>query len=259
VISLGRCGRVETPEHNRGALWLGRYLAPDAYDRSPPFQDWTGDVPYAWWENNHLADCTIAALAKIIEQRCRLIGEKCRLTVDDVRTAYSKATGWDPRDPSSDRGGQMRDALKVAMTNGIGPYKIDAYARVNVRDPIELRAALYAFGSVYVGADLPRRITEQRDGWFIPSSTDARDRARSYGGHAFPIFGAEYGILHAVPWISRVLFDNRWSNAYVDEGYVLLDRLWVTQQRVAPNGFDFERLSRDLKAIGGVDLVNPFF
>lgn len=241
-------------------MWLGRYLTPEAYDRAPPFQDWTGDDrTYSWWDNNVLQDCTIAALAKMIEQRCRLANVKCELTVADVHAAYSKATGWDPKDPTSDRGGQMRDAIKVAMTDGIGPYKFDAVARVNVNDPIELRAALYVAGSVYVGADLPKRVTEQKDVWSIPSRMDDRDRIRSLGGHAFLITGAEKGRYHAVPWVHAVSFDEHWRRSYVDEGYILLDRLLAANCAFEMNGFDYPRLLRDFKGIDRVDAINPKF
>lgn len=245
---VGRLGRSERSTPDRKQIWLGRYLAPQSYSGSPSFDDWTGGIKYEWFKNNELGCCTITGIAHIIQQRCALIGEKCKITDDDIVRAYARVTGYDGT-PATDNGGQMCNALKYAQKYGIGPYKIGPYIRVNVHDLKELRAALHGFGSVYIGGDLPRRFAEQGTNWHIPKQTDARDRPRSAGGHAWMLTGYDQLRWWSMPWIEAVEFPIDWGLTYLDEGYVFLDDLWATKTRVAPNGFDYDRLMHDMQRL----------
>lgn len=245
---IGRLGRSQRSTPDRKQLWLGRYVAPALYSAAPPFDDWTGSIRYSWFKNNELGCCTITAIAHIIEQRCALIGEKCKITDDDIVRAYARVTGYDGT-PATDNGGQMRDALKYAQKYGIGGHKIGPYMAINVSDPNELRAALHSFGSVYIGGDLPKRITEQGNTWAIPKQTDARDRPRSLGGHAWMLSGYDAIGWWSMPWVSVTAFPDDWALTYLDEGYVFFDDLWATRTRVAPNGFDYDRLQHDMRQL----------
>lgn len=251
---IGKLGRAVTPPGKRGTTWLGRFLQVGDYDVAPYYQDWVGKEPHQMWGNDKISNCCYAALAKIIAQRCALLNRPCLLTTDHVIAAYSAVTGYDPRDPSSDNGGQMIDAIRYGIEHGIGPYKLTKSARVNTHDRAELRAALWAFGSVYVGADLPLRIEDQDQAthWFIPKTTSERDRQRSLGGHAYPFFGAERGRVKAYPWATGIDEEDTHVEYYSDEGHVIDDPLWAeaVAAGVVANGFDYERLMRDMAAIG---------
>lgn len=249
---IGKLGRAVTPQHKRGGFWLGRYLPTVAYDIAPAYQPVLGPVKHELWGNDEISNCCYAGLAKIIAQRCALLNQPCKLTTDDVIAAYSAVTGYNPRDPSTDQGGNMLDAIRYGIEHGIGPYKFTKQARVNVLDRVELRAAIWGFGSAYVGANLPLRINEQMAGghWYIPPHTDEKDRERSLGGHAFAYFGAERGKLAAYPWGVKIDEDDAHAESYCDESYIIMDDLWATQMRLAPNGFDYDRLMHDMTGIG---------
>ena len=246
----GQLGRTKRSTPTRGDLWLSRYLIPQFYDAPPPFDDWHGSVDYQWFGNDKLRNCTSVMIAHMLQQRCALIGEKCTLTLEQVIDHYSRATGYRPGESHTDTGGQNDDALKEARTNGIGDYKTEANLRVNVHDLVELKASLHSFGSVLVGANLPQRVFEQGDDWFVPVKRDARDVIGSAGGHAFLLTGYEKGWWYALPWRKRVRFPDHWLLSHIDEGSIVIDKRWVTKTRAAPNGFDLARLIHDFQAIG---------
>lgn len=248
MTQTGKLGRKLTPEANRGAWWFSHYVTPQIYDTPPFYQHHAMNVKHQWWMNNELQCCTISALAKIIEQRCALVGKNCTLTNDDIVAAYSKATGYVKGDSSTDNGGQMKKALKVAMTDGIGDYKITGYVRLNTNDMVEMRAGLWFALSVYVGSDLPKRVNEQPTAWYIPTKPDERDRARSLGGHAFDMFGADHDGLRGVPWIDEVGISNAWNQFYVDEGYVIIDEMLIDYLKTNTQ-FDLPRFQRNLAAL----------
>ncbi len=247
-----KLGRSRKSRYDRRTPWLSRYLDARAYDAPPPHDDWTGPTSaYTYLGNDRVGNCTYAALGHMFQQRSALIGMSCRLTEGHVIDAYKAGTGYDGS-PETDNGGQMIDALIRAKHVGIGPYKIEAFARVNVHDDVEMKAALHAFGCVYVGASLPRRIRSQGASWYLPPADQRTedDVVDSLGGHAFLYTGQQRGSWIAMPWVEKTRIDDPWSDLQVDEGWVALCPLWSSAMRVAPNGFDYQRLLRDLSAIG---------
>lgn len=247
-MKIGRLGRTGRSPMDRRQLWLGRYLAPEMYSAPPPFDDWSGSIRYRPFMNDQLGCCTITALAHIIQQRCALRGIVCTITDADIVDAYKLATGYDGT-PATDRGGQMYSALRVAQKHGIGGHKLGPYLALNMRDGDELRAALHSFGSIYVGGNLPRRISDQGTEWFIPQIPGEADRPSSLGGHAWALTGFDHVGWWSVPWTDIVGFRNDWQDTYTDEGYVFFDDLWARRDLVAPNGFDYDRLMHDFAAL----------
>lgn len=250
-MTIGRCGRSHVSPLNRRALWLGRYLDPHAYTAPPLYDNWTGGTRYNWFGNDTLGVCTYAALAHMFQQRCALLGITCTITPNDVIDAYKAGTGYDGT-PGTDQGGSCISALVRTKNVGIGGYRARAFARVNMRDPVEVRAAIHIAGSIYVGGALPRRIASQGRDWKLPMHQEAQDAPGSLGGHAWLLTGYQRGNLFALPWVDEVSIDDAWEDLYIDEGWVVLDDLWATETRLAPNGLDLSRLYHDLTKLGTV-------
>jgi hypothetical protein len=249
-----KLGRKTVSRFDRRTPWLARYLDARAYSAPPPLDDWTGSPRvYSALGNDRIGNCTFAALGHMIQQRCALVNAPCLLTEGHVIDAYRAASNWNGviGDPSDD-GHTMIDALLYAKHVGIGPYKIESFVRVNVYDDVEMKAAIHAFTSVYVGANLPRSINRQGSFWSMPdaSARTPDDQPGSLGGHAFLYTGQQRGKWTAMPWTTKTTIDDSWDLTCVDEGWIVLCPLLATAMRVAPNGFNYERLRADLNAIG---------
>lgn len=245
---IGALGRVPS-RHDARTLRLSRYLGRGERDYPAPLpaRDWTGSHRYSWFLNDRLGCCTITGLAHLVEMHSTRRGEPCPITDADVERGYRAISGYDGT-PATDRGAQMIDALVWAKRQGW----IGAFVRVDLDDVIEVRAAINSLGGLYVGADLPRRITSQGARWELtPYGERTRDdEPRSLGGHAFAITGYDRTHLRALPWITPTTISNAWSSLYADEAWAVLAPSWVTGERPAPSGFDVDQLRADLAAIG---------
>lgn len=249
---IGALGRVPSREDGR-TLRLSRYIATGArpFAAPPPARDWTGSQRYSYYLNDRLGCCTITGLAHLAQAHAAQHGEPIEIVDADIEEAYRAVGGYDGT-PATDRGAQMIDALVYAKHIGIGPWKIGAFVRVDLDDPIEVRAAINLFGGLYLGADLPRRITTQGTAWeLVPFNARTRDDApRSLGGHAFTVTGYDRRHLRALPWIIPTTVSNAWLSLYGEEAWAVISESWVSGERPAPHGFDVERLRDDLAGIG---------
>jgi hypothetical protein len=250
-LQVGKLGQKASAKDRR-TLWYGRYASGPAYNAPPPLDDGTGDPStYTWLGNDRVGCCTRTSIGHVIQQRCALLGQKCLLTTDHVLTAYKNGTGWDgvPGSPS-DQGDSILNALIGATKEGIGPYKIRAFGRVNHHDTVEMRAALHSFGSVIVGASLPKAVLGSRR-WDVgpPGTRKPEDMPGSLGGHAFIFTGHQRGSWWAMPWIEKTDVTYAWEDLDVEEAWFVIDDLWVTQTRKAPNGFDLAQIEADAAAI----------
>lgn len=217
--------------------------------------DWTGPTSdYSFLGNDRVGNCTRACYGHVVQQRCALLGVPCDLTADDVNKAYQDGTDWDGVPGStSDRGDMIINALVQLKNVGFrdGQYKIRAFGRVNHNDTIEMRAALHTCGSIIIGASLPASIDRQGTNWDVsPVGQRQPDEAPgSAGGHAFILTAHQRGRWSALPWIHKTNITYAWDDLYIDEAWFVIDDLWVTQNRAAPNGFDYARCIADADAI----------
>jgi hypothetical protein len=255
-VRHGKTGRPETSRRDRRTLWFSRYTAGPGYTAPPPLDDWTGDWlnDYSFLGNDRVGNCTRACYGHIVQQRCKLLNIPCELTADDVNKAYQDGTGWDGVPGSfSDRGDQIINALVQMKNVGFrnGKYKIRAFGRVNHNDTVEMRAALHLFGSIIIGASLPQAIQKQGNTWDCPpvGQRTPNDAPGSMGGHAFILTGHQRGKWWAMPWVDKTTISYAWDDLYIDEAWFVIDDLWVTQNRHAPNGFDLARIEADAAAI----------
>lgn len=242
----GGLGRVRS-RHDPRTLKLSNYLGPRDYSAPPPARDWIGNTKFSWFHNSKLGTCTCAALGHMLQAHAAQQGVAVSISDDDILKMYSAIGGYVPGDESTDRGAQMIDALRYMRNVGVSGYKIGAYVRIDAQDPVELRAAINLFGGVYVGADLPKRITSQVVWDLVPvEERDGRDEPNSLGGHAFTLL--KYDRLHygLATWATTYAASNPWVSVYMDEAWALINETWVSDTALAPNGFDIDRLKADL-------------
>lgn len=245
----GALGRVPS-RHDPRTLKLANYLTAGQYDAPPPSRDWIGTTKFSWFLNSKLGTCSCAALGHMLQAHVALTGKSLTITDDDIIQMYSAISGYVPGDPSTDRGAQMIDALTYLKNVGLAGYKIGAFVRVDSKNATELRAAVNLFGGVYVGAEMPNRVTTQVV-WDLPpvEERDARDAPGSMGGHAFTFLKYDRLHLGLATWAATYAATNSWADMYVDEAWAIISPSWVTGEDPAPNGFNVDQLQRDLAAI----------
>jgi hypothetical protein len=155
-----------------------------------------------------------------------------------------------PGFPNQDDGMEMQTALETLTKEG-GPdgVKAVAFAKVDVDNPDEVKAAVALFGGVWYGVTVTDANMRQFDNhlpWdHVPGS-------RSLGGHA--ILGPGYTPnLRLVTWAKETEFTNRFVQYQLDEAWVVI---WPEHlgSRSFLDGIDQAELAAAYRDITGREL-----
>ena len=227
-------------------------------DYSPGAVDFTNVLG-----NDALGDCTCAGIGHIIEAVTAASGRPVSITTQQVIDLYSASCGYVPGRPETDQGGDEFAVLNYVTEKGIdgkGLHKFDASVLVDATNKAELRAALYLFGNLYFGEELPASYVSPfpSDGGTWDVAGDAVDT----NGHAFIGFASDCRGIHVNTWGRRVLHTYEAIAKYAapavnGELHTVLTCDWFNAAAKAPNGFAYQDLLSDLQAIGGKTAAPP--
>ena len=150
----GKRGKLPAAAPSMGTLekYVKNYipLPPRAFD----YSNRVADYPMAL--NDTLGDCTIAGIIHMLQLAYAEVGETFDYPGDKaVREAYMALTG------GQDTGLVEHDVLQTWMKKGLFNNKITAYIPINIKNRKEMAFALYSFGSLYLGANMPYNAEEQ--------------------------------------------------------------------------------------------------
>lgn len=208
-----RLGRLPSPPEKRAPTFKLAYLP--QLPTAPPSDDY-GRLVTDWpmYRNDVLSCCTSAASGHLEEVwSAEVDGSPHEVTDQDVVRFYERSTGYDPSDPSTDRGGDMLTVLETWRKVGIGGRKILAFAEVDASNQAEVRTALWLFSGLYVGVRLPRSAMEQFQAG-KPWEVVYRDGG-ILGGHCVPAIAYDqYGVTF-VSWGRTVQAGWDWWSSYV--------------------------------------------
>lgn len=173
-------------------------------------------------------------------------------TFDDahVLADYSAVTGFDPSDPNTDQGTNVRTALNYRRQVGIqdstgGRHKIGAYLALAPGDMIELLRSAYLFGAVGIGIEFPQSAHDQFNAgqpWTVVSGSPVE------GGHYVPVVGADLHYVYVVTWGRVQRVTKGFLRKYCDEAFALLSVEYLSHG-LSPEGFDLAQLQADLKSL----------
>lgn len=240
-MKLGR--RPPHPETTHPRLHLGHFLQAEALPQVPDGIDWLSRVAdWPMYLNDQLGCCTVSA-AGHMEEAWSAFGQGHTVEIgdQDVLAAYEAVGGYRPGDPSTDQGAVMQDVLNYWRTTGIGSHKILAFAQVDVANLAEVYAALYLFGAVYVGVNLPQSAMDQFDAgrpWTVVG-----DDGGILGGHAIHLGLRNGAALEVVTWGRVQGLDEGWWRRYAEEAWVVADQDWITASGGSPEGLDVAALN----------------
>jgi hypothetical protein len=174
--------------------------------------------------NDRLGDCTIAGCANfMLVSAARTSKPAPTISDDDVISRYSKVDGYNPADPSTDRGGVELEVLNDWRHDPFNGIELVAFAPIDVHDLLLLRFAIQTLGAVYVGLDLPRTAQAQTGGLW---DTAPGMVPGSWGGHCTIIDGFDYTLpvpelIHAT-WGTHQRSTEAFWRACGDEAYAPL-------------------------------------
>jgi len=258
-------GRHRSPQHKLDkCLKLANYVNVSALPVVPDNLNWiSGNESTSWGMmlNDSLGSCTCSAIGHLI-QVDTLLSTGTMVTVPDsaILSAYEIVGNYDPSDPSTDNGANMVDVLNFCKNTGIGGHKIVGYATFDPTNAGLLQAALWLFGSLYLGFTLPVSAQNQTDAgmWSV-----AKNDGGVWGGHAInltsysnfptnqtnPDSSARLGKL--ITWGKAISVTENFLNKYCDEAHVILTQDWVNKNSNANiAGFNYNALVSDLPLIG---------
>lgn len=264
---LGKNPKVTDPR----TFKLSRYLDTTAIPLPPASIDYITEVKsWGMLGNDQLGDCVEAAQLHMIEEETEYAtGIELVASDEDAIRLYKAEAGYVPGDPNTDQGTVMLDALKYWRRTGIligdspTPHKIYAFVTVDLNDTLQVHQAIYLFGGVFFGVELP--ISAQvapvnGNGisvWGYRGNLDGGNAAGSWGGHCIPILGYSTfkhrdQIRHryrVISWGEEFDMTPPFMNAYGSEAYAVLSADWFGTSGLSANQFNMDQLQSDLAAL----------
>jgi len=190
--------------------------------------------------NDTYGDCTIAGIIHMLQLQYAEIGELFQYPGDEaVKEEYFKLTG------GADGGLVEADVLKTWMTEGLFNNKISAYAPVNIKNKNEMAAAIYLFGTVYLGVELPPDAEtqfERGENWH----TTFKDEEPT-GGHCVIATGCNSFGIEIVTWGATTAMTWDWWKRYGSEAWVVIPEIFVETDHGPVWNIDILTLQQDLK------------
>lgn len=235
-------------------LKLERYLKTSVLPKPPAEFGHEKAFPVNGWSmlgNDTVGDCVFASACHQHMLWNAAAGKHVSFTAKNALSDYSAVTGYDPKDPSTDQGTDMRTALKYRVKTGIidstgKRHRIRAFVAVDPKDWATMMTALYLFEVVEVGIQFPQSASQQFNAgkpWSVVKGSPIE------GGHDIPLV-ARRGETELVTWGKRISATKGFLEAYIDEAFVpLTDEMLVKGKSL--EGFDTTALLADLKAVAG--------
>lgn len=206
--------------------------------------------------NDEYGDCAWAGMAHLLMANAAYTAAGAvSFTTDGVLKAYAEATGFDPKDPSTDQGTVLQDALNFMVKHGMVDadgkvHKILAFAQVNVADANEVDRAHQLFGATYNGFSVYRfAMDEFRAG--RPWTEHVYNRGPLEGGHCVPTMKTNVSSESrtSVTWGKPQMIGRKFWEHYFSEAWVAITPEWVDLAGKSPSGLDLQGLLDEVKRL----------
>ncbi len=263
MYKLGRKPRA----YNTAIPYLSRLTSTKSLPPIPATKDWSVgmDADYGKMLNDKLGDCTCAAYYHAMQIWSFNAGQLEMTAPDsDVLRLYELTCGYDPDDPSTDRGGIEQTVLEYIHHHGLPVadagllwrqmqrerHKLLAYFEVDHRSRDDVKRTIAQCGVAYIGFNVPSNVMP--DDAPPPKQWAVQDGSSLIGGHAVVLVGYDADWLTFVSW--GELFQMNWAffEAYTDEVYALCDSTWISTTGLSPFGLSLEELREQMAAMTAV-------
>lgn len=168
-------------------------------------------------------------------------------------------TYYDVNGNTEDRGTNMLTAKKYFRKHGMVDifgkvHKTEAFLKIDHTNWEEVCIALYEFGCVDIGFNVPDYVFSQMD---AGEEWSVQDKANYQGGHCVPLIqklGAETLLgkvesLNCVTWGQEQLMQRGFFYKNCDEAYIDVTKAYLNSENKTPEGLAIEDLMSDLRAL----------
>lgn len=210
--------------------------------------------------NDNVGDCVIAGADHETMLWTAEGSTEASFTVANAISDYSAITGYNPSDPNTDQGTDVRTALQYRRNTGMidasgKRHKIAAYLLLDQSNLLkELLEATYLFSAVGIGINFPDSAMEQFNNgqpWSVVQGSQIE------GGHYVPVVGYDGTYIYCVTWgkIQKMTVD--FLTTYCEEAWAILSQEFINGKGVSPEGFNLSQLQADLAAISSKPTPAP--
>jgi len=244
ILKLGKLA----PKAHAKTLDFARYALKTQLPIPPSKTAWEYKIAdWKVFKNDQYGDCTCAGPAHEIMNRTVNSGSLVTPTDSEVLAMYSAISGFDLVTGANDNGAAITDALNYLQTVGLSGHKISGWAKIVQANISSVKLAIYLFGSINVGVQLPNsamRQFELGEPWDVEKNDGGID-----GGHCIPIMGYGADGCTCITWGKRQQMSWEWFLTYCDEAYAEIAPDWFDGKGYAANHLNVAALQADLKAI----------
>ena len=238
------------PKFNRKSLTLSKYLTSDI-PAAPAKVYREYKIPENLWgmdANDRIGDCTCAAVAHLLMLATIHTGSIVIPSTQQVVDMYSAVSGYNQQTGANDNGAVISDVLNYWQTTGLDGHKILGWAQIDHTNIEEVKQAIWLFGGVDIGVQLPNSAMSQFDAgqaWDIVDPDGGID-----GGHCVCLFGYGSDGCTCVTWGQTQQMSWAWFSKYCDEAYAIITSDWIVQAtQKTISGFDLSTLQHDLRQL----------
>jgi len=240
---------------HKPALKLSNYIhaelanPPAAISRPHPGFQW------GMLANDKIGDCVIAMMLHSIEDFHLDAGTPPPAFTDaDAISIYSAITGYNPNDPSSDRGTDEGAAMRYWEHPGLqstdnGSHTIIATVAVDPSNLNECRIAIDEFVDLQIGIALPISAQRQTEWMVVGDGKTGHSAPGSWGGHGIPYREYDAETFKCVTWGADLLLTVPFHQDYAQEAHVVVTQEMLNKQGVGPSGVAWDELIADIKAL----------
>jgi hypothetical protein len=203
------------------------------------------------YENDKFGDCTVAAAGHLFGATSTYAkGMEVTFSDSQITTGYEGVCpGFNPVTDANDNGAVISDVLAYMHNTGMAGHTASAYAQLRHTDQASLKLALYLFGSVYIGVNLPQSAENQ----FAQGLPWTYQRgSRIAGGHCVviqkidPRYPNPYSV---ITWGAAERVEQPWMDTYLEEAWVVVTPDWLQSNLHTIDGLDIIALEQDMNAI----------
>jgi hypothetical protein len=224
----------------------------------PAARDWSmvdgAPLAYQMFLNNLYSDCVFASASNSQITQSANSGTQVAILDSEVQDAYTRFTGFNPDDPSTDNGANMLDVgMRCLRGELIAGRKLLGFVAINPKDDDMVAAAAEFFGGLWTGFDLPIAWQGASEWDVAPDdSTSGKWEPRSWGGHAVHLHSYSPGVDQLTTWSEGMPLTPAARHRYMEECYCLIwSGLWNRLDNgLCPPGIDLQRIFDVGKIVG---------